>query len=130
MRKTLILIAAGLMAFSAVPVAAASTPQERPWSPQDRDDRQDRRDDRRDDRQDDRRDRRDDRQDDRRDRRDDRYGRWESRWGARPNTPPRHWTRQNDWYRHVRACQARYRSYNPRTDTFVVRRGVMVRCRL
>ena len=117
MRKTLIVFAAGLMAFSALPAAAASIPQERPWTQQDN--RQDRRDDRR-----------DDRQDERRDRRDDRYGRWESRWGARPAPPPRHWSRQNDWYRHVRACQARYRSYNPRTDTFAVRRGVVVRCRL
>jgi hypothetical protein len=128
MRKTLIAFAAGLMAFSALPAAAASIPQERPWTQQDN--RQDRRDDRRDDRQDDRRDRRDDRQEERRDRRDDRYGRWESQWGIYPAAPPRHWSRQNDWYRHVRACQVRYRSYNPRTDTFVMRRGVVRRCRL
>ena len=117
MRKTLIAFAAGLMALSALPTAAVSAPQERPWTQQDN--RQDRRDDRR-----------DDRQDDRRDRRDDRYGRWESRWGIYPAAPPRHWSRQNDWYRHVRACQVRYRSYNPRTDTFVMRRGVVRRCRL
>ena len=61
---------------------------------------------------------------------DGRYGTWDDRWGPRPVAPPRHWTRQNDWYRHVRACQQRYRSYNPRTDTFVVRRGVTARCRL
>ena len=62
---------------------------------------------------------------------DGRYGTWDDRWGARPMAPPpRHWTRQNDWYRHVHACQTRYRSYNPRTDTYVVRRGVSARCRL
>jgi len=32
--------------------------------------------------------------------------------------------------RHVRACQQRYRSYNPRTDRYVVRRGVTRRCTL
>ena len=36
----------------------------------------------------------------------------------------------NSWRRHVRACSARYRSYNPRTDRYVVRRGVMARCYL
>lgn len=34
------------------------------------------------------------------------------------------------WERHVRACQRRYRTYNPRTDMFVARPGVMRRCRL
>ena len=58
------------------------------------------------------------------------YGNWDDRWGARPAPPPRGWGRNNDWYRHVRACSQRYRSYNPRTDTFVVRRGVVARCRL
>ena len=58
------------------------------------------------------------------------YGTWDDRWGARPAPPPRGWGRNNDWYRHVRACSQRYRSYNPRTDTFVVRRGVAARCRL
>lgn len=58
------------------------------------------------------------------------YGNWDDRWGARPAPPPRGWGRNNDWYRHVRACSQRYRSYNPRTDTFVVRRGVAARCRL
>ncbi|HEX8471417.1 MAG TPA: BA14K family protein [Brevundimonas sp.] len=58
------------------------------------------------------------------------YGNWDDRWGARPSAPPRGWGRNNDWYRHVRACSQRYRSYNPRTDTFVVRRGVAARCRL
>ena len=58
------------------------------------------------------------------------YGRWDDRWGARPPAPPRHWTRSSDWYRHVRACQQRYKSYNPRTDTYVPRRGETARCRL
>lgn len=31
---------------------------------------------------------------------------------------------------HQRACAQRYRSYNPRTDRYVVRRGVTARCRL
>jgi hypothetical protein len=65
---------------------------------------------------------------------DSRYGRWDNSWGARPSGPPRGWTRQNDWYRHVRACQMRYRSYDPRTDMYVSRynnrRAVYVRCRL
>jgi hypothetical protein len=61
---------------------------------------------------------------------DERYGRWESEWGRRPPAPPGHWTRHGDWYRHVHACQARYRSYNPATDHYTVRRGVTARCRL
>lgn len=61
---------------------------------------------------------------------DSRYGRWDASWGARPSAPPRHWNKQNDWYRHVRACQQRYRSYNTRTDTYTVRRGVTRRCTL
>jgi hypothetical protein len=32
--------------------------------------------------------------------------------------------------RHARACARRYPSYNPRTDRYVVRRGVTARCRL
>lgn len=31
---------------------------------------------------------------------------------------------------HQRACAGRYRSYNPRTDRYVVRPGVTARCRL
>lgn len=61
---------------------------------------------------------------------DQMYGTWDDHWGARPPAPPRGWTRHNDWYRHVRACSQRYRSYNPRTDSFTVRRGVYARCRL
>lgn len=75
-------------------------------------------------------DRRDnDRRDDNR-RDSDRYGRWESSWGARPPAPPRHFTKTSDWHRHVRACQQRYRTYNPATDRYVVRRGQTAICRL
>lgn len=123
MRKTLVALAAGLLALSALPATASAPPQSRPYT-QDRD--HDRgRNDQRGDHND-----RNDRGDRDRGRNNDRYGRWDNQWGARPATPPRHWTRQSDWYRHVRACQTRYRSYNPRTDTFTVRRGVMQRCRL
>lgn len=58
------------------------------------------------------------------------YGRWDDRWGPRPPAPPRHWTRTSDWHRHVHACQQRYKTYNPRTDTYVPRRGQTARCRL
>ena len=34
------------------------------------------------------------------------------------------------WDAHVRRCDARYRSYNERTDTYTVRRGVTARCNL
>ncbi|CAN5210902.1 hypothetical protein BH10PSE1_BH10PSE1_26220 [soil metagenome] len=61
---------------------------------------------------------------------DGQYGTWDDRWGARPGAPPRGYARHNDWYRHVRACSQRYRSYNPRTDTFVVRHGRTAVCRL
>lgn len=133
MRKTLIVLAAAALSFTALPAVAADAGQARPYT-QDRDRHDDRgRDDRgrgHDDRgrNDDNRGRDDNNWNNGRD--NDRYGRWDNRWGARPNTPPRHWSRQGDWYRHVRACQMRYRSYNPRTDMFVVRRGVMQRCRL
>lgn len=60
---------------------------------------------------------------------DPRDDRWDSRWG-RPVPPPREWGRRDGWNRHVRACFARYSSYNPRTDRYVVRRGVTARCRL
>lgn len=58
------------------------------------------------------------------------YGRWESSWGHRPPPPPSHFTRHEDWYRHVRACQQRYKSYNPRTDMYVPRHGRTARCTL
>ena len=59
-----------------------------------------------------------------------RYGNWNRSWGAQPSAPPRHWTRTNDWYRHVRACQQRFRSYNARTDTYRSNSGRTVRCTL
>lgn len=55
--------------------------------------------------------------------------RWDARWG-REVRPPKHWGKRGGWNRHVRACFDRYRSYNPRTDTYMVRRGVYARCRL
>lgn len=61
---------------------------------------------------------------------DDRYGAWSAGWGARPPAPPRSFTRANDWHRHVRACQQRYRSYNAATDRYTVRRGQTAVCRL
>jgi predicted lipid-binding transport protein (Tim44 family) len=61
---------------------------------------------------------------------DNRYGNWNTSWGARPAGPPRNFTRSSDWYRHVRACQQRFRSYNPATDRYTVRRGQTAVCRL
>jgi len=61
---------------------------------------------------------------------DSRYGRWDNSWGARPPAPPRSFTRTADWHRHVRACQQRFRSYNPATDRYTVRRGQTAVCRL
>lgn len=60
---------------------------------------------------------------------DMRDDRWDPKWG-RQVAPPREWGRRDGWNRHVRACFARYKSYNPRTDRYVVRRGVTARCRL
>jgi len=60
---------------------------------------------------------------------DPRDDRWDTRWG-RQVRPPQYWGARPGWNRHVRACFNRYRSYNPRTDTYVVRRGVTARCRL
>lgn len=58
------------------------------------------------------------------------YGNWDTRWGARPPAPPRHWSRTSDWYRHVRACQQRYQSYSARTDVYRTSNGRSVRCPL
>ena len=127
MRKTLI-AAAGLLALGAVPAAAAA-PQERPYH-QDRSDRGGHDNDRG--RHDGNRGRIDNDWNNRGgfDLDDNRFGHRDNRWSARPGTPPRHFARADDWHRHVRACQARYRSYNPRTDMFVVRRGRSAICRL
>lgn len=82
---------------------------------------------------------RDDRND-RDDRDDDRYGRGDrdepgsrSRRDYRDDgPPPRHWGNRgrSSWSQHVRACQARYRSYNPRTDRYIARPGQSRRCML
>jgi hypothetical protein len=58
------------------------------------------------------------------------YGNWNTSWGARPAAPPRSFTRHSDWYRHVRACGQRYKSYNAATDRYTVRRGQTAICRL
>lgn len=46
--------------------------------------------------------------------------------------PPQHWGKRGkvSWERHVRACQQRYRTYNPRTDRYVARPGQTQLCRL
>ncbi|WEK45609.1 MAG: BA14K family protein [Candidatus Andeanibacterium colombiense] len=59
----------------------------------------------------------------------DNYGSWNSSWGARPGAAPSFWGKKNDWYRHVRACQVKYRSYNARTDTYRLGKKT-VRCKL
>lgn len=59
-----------------------------------------------------------------------RYGTWNRSWGAQPPAPPKHWTRTSDWYRHVRACQQKFRSYNARTDSYRTRSGQTRRCTL
>ncbi|NJC40451.1 hypothetical protein GGQ87_000709 [Brevundimonas alba] len=56
------------------------------------------------------------------------YGMWESSWGARPPAPPSGFANPSDWHRHVRACQQRYKTYNPSTDMYVPRVGSTARC--
>ena len=139
MNKMMIAAAAGLLALSALP-ASALTPQQHQSQPQPYQQHQNNNGNHNDDRGNDRNAGRgndnrdnDNRGNDRNNGRgnDNRYGTWNSSWGSRPTaTPPRHFTRTNDWYRHVRACQNRYRSYNPRTDTYVVRAGRTAICRL
>lgn len=58
------------------------------------------------------------------------HGSWNSEWGARPSDPPKHFSRKGDWYRHVRACQQKFRSYNSRTDTYRTQGGQARRCTL
>ncbi|KPL66769.1 hypothetical protein SZ64_00810 [Erythrobacter sp. SG61-1L] len=58
------------------------------------------------------------------------YGEWKSAWGKAPPAPPKHWTKTNDWHRHVRACQQRYKSYNAKTDTYRTQSGKRPRCKL
>lgn len=61
---------------------------------------------------------------------DTRFGQWNNGWGAKPPAPPSHFTKHGDWYRHVRACQVKFRSYNPRTDTYRASGNRTLRCRL
>lgn len=111
MRKTLIAVAAGLMALSAVSAQAASAGQNRPSQQQEQ--------------------RSNNSQNSNRggEHRDN-YGTWNSSWGSRPSAPPAHFKRTSNWYAHVRACQQRYRSYNPRTDRYTVRAGRTAICSL
>ena len=120
MRKSLIAIAAGLMALSAVSAQAAALDQNRPS--------QDRQTERHD--NDGRNDSRNDTRNGNRGEHRDNYGAWQSNWGSRPPAPPAHFKRQSNWYAHVRACQQRYRSYNPRTDRYTVRAGRTAVCSL
>ncbi|MDB5452454.1 MAG: hypothetical protein JWO33_1032 [Caulobacteraceae bacterium] len=60
---------------------------------------------------------------------DNRDDRWDPSWGREVRAPS-HWGARAGWNRHVRACKMRYNSYNPRTDTYMVRRHVTARCRL
>ncbi len=116
MRKLITIGLAAMSIAASVGVGAASA-QPRPYGDRDRDgvpNVTDRHDDRRDDRHDDRY---------------GRYGRWDNQWGRYPAPPPRHWRHNNGWYGHVRACQVRYRSYNPARDMYYSGYS-WVRCRL
>ena len=113
-RTLLAAMAAGLMTLSAIPASAApqqrhdNTPQHQQQQPQ----------------------RGNDHRGGQNSNNGNQYGNWNSSWGARPPAPPRSFTRQNDWYRHARACSQRYKSYNPATDRYTVRRGQTAVCRL
>lgn len=61
---------------------------------------------------------------------DARYGNWDKSWGVQPPAPPKHFTKHGDWYRHVRACQRAYRSYDARTDSYRSHAGRTIRCQL
>ena len=56
------------------------------------------------------------------------YGAWEASWGPRPPAPPAGFADPSDWHRHVRACQMRYKTYDPATDMYVPRVGTTARC--
>ncbi|GLK49088.1 hypothetical protein GCM10017620_20610 [Brevundimonas intermedia] len=120
MRKSIIAIAAGLMALSTVSAQAAALDQNRP-APDRQEQRQDQRPNN---------DRGNDQRNNARGEHRDSYGSWSSSWGSRPPAPPAHFKRQSNWYAHVRACQQRYRSYNPRTDRYTVRAGRTAVCSL
>ena len=129
MRKTrtiLAAMAAGLMTLSAIPASAA--PQQRNTAPQHNNAPQQQQQQRDNDHRDNGRD--NGRDSSRGNGGASEYGSWNTSWGARPPAPPRSFSRHNDWYRHVRACSQRYRSYNPGTDRYTVRRGQTAVCRL
>lgn len=45
--------------------------------------------------------------------------------------PPRHWMHgETAWNRHVELCRKRFKTYNPKTDRYIPRRGITRRCRL
>ncbi len=115
MRKSLIALAAGLTALSAVSAQAAGLNQDRP-APERHEQHQDQR--------------QDGQRNNGRGEHRDSYGAWQSSWGARPPAPPAHFKRSSNWYAHVRACQQRYRTYNPRTDRYTVRAGRTAICTL
>ncbi|MBA4809225.1 BA14K family protein [Brevundimonas sp.] len=117
MRNILIAAAAGLMALSAASAQAAAFDQNRPGSSQQH-------------QNDDRNENRNENRNDNRGEHRDAYGSWQSSWGSRPPAPPAHFKRQSNWYAHVRACQQRYRTYNPRTDRYTVRAGRTAICTL
>lgn len=58
------------------------------------------------------------------------YGVWNKNWGDRPPASPSHWKKKDDWYRHVRACQQKYRSYNAHSDAYRLGAGKTRRCTL
>jgi len=47
------------------------------------------------------------------------------------HTPPKHWKKSKEAYQsHVKACQAKFRSYDPATDTYKAPSGKTVICQL
>ena len=124
MRKSIVAIAAGLMALSTVSAQAAGLDQNRPAPERQEQHQNQGRDQGRDQGPN------GGQKNDSRGEHRDSYGSWQSSWGARPPAPPAHFTRRSNWYAHVHACQQRYRSYNPRTDRYVPRAGQTAICRL
>lgn len=130
MRKSILVIAAGLMALSTVSAQAAALDQNRPGPDRQEQNRDQRENGRPDGNQEGRPNGPDNRPNANRGEHRDSYGSWQSSWGSRPPAPPAHFSRRGNWYAHVRACQQRYRSYNPRTDRYVPRAGRTAICRL
>ncbi|MGE4430787.1 MAG: BA14K family protein [Sphingobium sp.] len=46
--------------------------------------------------------------------------------------PPKHWSKRttHEWQAHVDRCEKKYRSYNPKTDRYTIRKGQTALCRL